>query len=100
MSASERTSTTEQILASLGFSDPMEAARQQARMLLLGRLARYEAMIGQLEADCGRSLEELRRRYNAEGSEDFASDDCYVRLQWCRDALDTINAQLDSLARH
>ncbi len=100
MSTPERPYTTDQILASLGYSDPMEAARQQARMLLLGRLARYEAMIGQLQADCGRSIEELKRRYNAEGSEDFASDDCYVRLQWCRDAIDVINAQLDSLARH
>ena len=50
MKASTRTYTTEDILASLGYPDPLVAARQQARMILLGRLARYQAGIGQMEA--------------------------------------------------
>jgi len=37
--------TIESILAALGYPDPLTAARQQARMILLGCLARYQAAI-------------------------------------------------------
>jgi hypothetical protein len=63
--------TVKGILASLGYSDPLVAARQHARMILLGRLARYQAAVHQLEAKWGCSLEELRTRYTVFGDEDF-----------------------------
>ena len=49
MQATTRTYTTESILESLGYPEPLVAARQQARMILLGRRTRNEAEIGQLE---------------------------------------------------
>ena len=39
--------TTEEILTALGYPDALTAARQQARMMLLGRLARYQAVVQQ-----------------------------------------------------
>jgi len=91
----ERTSSTiEGILATLGYPDPLAAARQQARMILLGRLARYQAAIQQLKARRGCTLEELCARYTAQGSEDSAVDDDYLQWQWYADAIEMVNAQL------
>jgi hypothetical protein len=94
MLTSAKSYTTESILASLGYPDPLAAARQQARMILLGRLARYQAAIRQLEVKWGCTLEELRTRYTAHGSEDFAADDDYLQWQWYADAVEAVNAQL------
>ena len=94
MSTSVKSYTTESILATLGYSDPLVAARQHARMILLGRLARYQAVIRQLEAKWGCTLEDLRARYIAQGSEDFEADDDYLQWQWYADAVEAINTQL------
>ena len=98
MSTPFQSYTTESILASLGYPDPLAAARQHARMILLGRLARYQAAIRQLEVKWGCTLEELRARYTAHGSEDFAADDDYLQWQWYADAIETVNAQLAALS--
>ncbi len=98
MSTSVKSYTTESILASLGYPDPLVAARQHARMILLGRLARYQAAIRQLEAKWGCTLEELRVRYIAQGSEDFEADDDYLQWRWYADAVETVNAQLAALS--
>ena len=94
MDISVKSYTTESILATLGYSDPLVAARQHARMILLGRLARYQAVIRQLEVKWGCTLEDLRARYTAQGSEDFEADDDYLQWQWYADAVEAINAQL------
>ncbi len=90
--------TTERILTSLGYPDPMAAARQQARMILLGRRSRYQAGIRKMESKWGCALAEMRQRYMARGSEDFDTDDDYVQWQWYVDAIKTIDAQLAVLA--
>jgi hypothetical protein len=76
----------------------MVAARQQARMILLGRLARYQAAIQQLEVRCGCTLKELRERYTAQDSEDFTSDDDYLEWQWYADAIQIVNDQLAAIS--
>ena len=88
------TYTTESILTSLGYPDPLVAARQQARMILLGRLARYQAAIGQLENRQNLSLAELKERYEVKNQEDFAADDDYLEWQWYSDAIEKVKAQL------
>jgi len=98
MSASVQTYTIQNILTSLGYPDPWVAARQHARMILLGRLARYQAAARQLEAKWSCSLEELRARYMAPGDEDFAADDDYLQWQWYADAAETVKAQLAALS--
>jgi hypothetical protein len=98
MSTSVKSYTTESILASLGYPDPLVAARQHARMILLGRLARYQAAIRQLEAKGGCTLKELRARYTAQSSEDFEADDDYLQWRWYADAVETVNAQLAALS--
>lgn len=90
--------TVEGILTTLGYPDPLMAARQQARMILLGRLARYQAAIQRLEAHWDCTLEELRARYTAQGSEDFTADDDYLQWRWYADAIETVNAQLAALS--
>jgi hypothetical protein len=94
MNTSIKSYTTESILISLGYPDPLVAARQHARMILLGRLARYQAAIRRLEAKWDCTLEDLRARYTALGSEDFEADDDYLQWQWYADAVETVNAQL------
>lgn len=89
-----QTYTTESILAALGYADPLIAARQQARMILLGRLARYQAEIRRIENKRGESLAELRAHYEVRNQEDFAADDAYLDWQWYQDAIDAIEAQL------
>jgi hypothetical protein len=89
--------TARGILASLGYSDPWKAASQQARMILLGRLARYQAGIKQLETRWNCTLGELRVRYQTQGNEDFVADDDYLQWQWYADAIEAINAQLLTL---
>jgi hypothetical protein len=91
------TYTAESILESLGYPDPMTAARQQARMILLGRLAHYQTAVRQLEKKWGVALEQMRQKYEQEGKEDFETDDDYLQWQWCADAIQTIQAQLDAL---
>ncbi len=90
--------TTESVLATLGYPDPLVAARQHARMILLGRLARYQAVIRELEVKWGCTLEDLRVRYTAQGSEDFVADDDYLQWQWYANAVKTINAQLVAIS--
>lgn len=89
--------TTEDILIALGYPDPLAAARQQARMILLGRLARYQATIQQFERRWGCTLEDMRVRYNLEGQENFEADDDYVDWQWYTDALASVQGQLTLL---
>lgn len=98
MATSAKSHTIESILADLGYPDPMIAARQQARMILLGRLARFQAAIQQLEARCGCTLEELRELYTAQHSEDFSADDDYLEWQWYADAIQIVNSQLVTLS--
>jgi hypothetical protein len=93
------TYTVEGILSSLGFHDPMNAARQHARMILLGKLARYQATIQQFEAKWNCTLEVMAQHYNTPGQEDFAADDDYLEWQWYSDAVKTINEQIESLKK-
>jgi hypothetical protein len=94
-----RSQTAEEVLASLGYADPMDAARQQARMILLGRLARYQALVRQMEAKWRCSLAEMRRQYDAQGRESFEADDDYLQWQWSSDALKSVKTQLATLSR-
>lgn len=86
--------TVDSILKSLGYTDPLMAARQQARMILLGKKARYQAEIQQLESKWGITLAEIRQTYAQEGQENFAADDDYLQWQWYADAIATIDSQL------
>lgn len=90
--------SVDSILKSLGYVDPMMAARQQARMILLGRHARYQAKIQQLESKWGLTLAQMRQKYQQEGVEDFAADDDYIQWQWYADAVAAIDLQLQVLA--
>ncbi|MBL7162221.1 MAG: hypothetical protein ISS57_06420 [Anaerolineales bacterium] len=90
--------TTEEVLKSLGYPDPLVAARQQARMILLGRLSRYEAALRQLKTQWDCSLDELRARYQVKGSEDSPADDAYIEWQWYADASETVKAQLNAIS--
>jgi len=89
--------TVESILTALGYPDPLEAARQQARMILLGRLARYQAAIRELQNRRGCTLEELQALYTAEDSEDYAADEDYLEWQWYADAIQIIKDQLATI---
>lgn len=89
--------TVDSILKSLGYTDPMMAARQQARMILLGKKARYQAEIQQLESKWSMTLAEMRQKYVQEGQENFAAGDDYLQWQWYADAIATIDSQLDVL---
>ena len=91
------TYTAESVFESLGYPDPMTAARQQARMILLGRLAHYQAAVRQLEKKWGLTLEQMQQKYEQEGEEDFEADDDYLQWQWCDDAIQAIQAQLEAL---
>lgn len=90
--------TTEEILTSLGYPDPLMAARQQARMILLGRRAHYQAVIAELEARCHCTIKEMRARYLAPNIEEPSADDDYVEWQWYIEALAIVDAQLAVLA--
>ena len=94
MQTSSQRYTTDQVFASLGYPDPMVAARQQARMILLGRRSRYQAEMRQIAQKWGCTLEELRARYTDQDNEDFESDDDYVQWQWFADATEAVDAQL------
>lgn len=91
------TYTVDNILKSLGYVDPMMAAKQQARMILLGKKARYQAEIQKLESKWQMSLDQMRQKYEQEGAEDFAADDDYIEWQWYADALEAIDSQLKVL---
>lgn len=90
--------TVDSILKSLGYVDPMMAARQQARMILLGKKARYQAEIQQLESKWGLSLTQMQQKYQQVGVEDFAADDDYIQWQWYAKAITVIDEQLEVLA--
>lgn len=84
--------TPETILTSLGFADPMMAARQQARLMLLGRLVRYQVNIQQLEKHWGCSLADLQLGYEAQ--EEFGLDDAYLEWKWYADGISMVKEQL------
>ena len=90
--------TVESVLTSLGYPDPLVAAREHARIILLGRQSRYEAALRQLEVKWGCTLEALRARYLARDIEDYGADDDYLQWQWYADAAGTIEAQLTTLS--
>ena len=89
--------TVDSILKSLGYTDPIVAARQQARMILLGRLARYQAAVQALQSKWGVSLTQMRAKYEAVGTEDFAADDDFMQWQWYEDSIMAIKSQLEVL---
>lgn len=91
------TYTVDSILKSLGYVDPMMAARQQARMILLGKKARFQAEIQKLASKWGLSLEQMQQKYEQETVEDFAADDDYTQWQWYVDAVAAIDSQLEVL---
>jgi hypothetical protein len=93
-----RSYTTESVLTSLGYSDPMVAARQQALMILLGRKAHYQAAMQQIQARWDCTFEELRSRYEAQNTEDFEADDDYLQWRWYLEALETVEAQLAAIS--
>lgn len=90
--------TVDSILKSLGYVDPMMAARQQARMILLGKKARFQTEIQQLESKWGLTLAQMQQKYQQEGIEDFSADDDYTQWQWYADAVAVIDEQLEVLA--
>jgi len=92
------TTTPEEILASLGYEDPMAAARQQARMILLGRRAHYEAEMKRLEEKWQSNMEELISRYDAVGEENFELDDDILSWRWYAEAIERIDNQLAILS--
>jgi hypothetical protein len=98
MQTDARSYTVESVLAALGYPDPLVAARQHARMILLGRLARYQATIRQMEVKWNCSLDEMRTHYMASGMENHEADDDYVEWQWYTDAIKTVNTQLAILS--
>jgi hypothetical protein len=97
MSTTAESLTINSILASLGYSDPVAAARQQARMILLGKLAHYQAVVQQLQSKWNCTLEELRERYLAECNEDWQADQDYLEWHWHADAIENIQSQLATL---
>ncbi len=99
MQVDSKTITAQDVLTSLGFPDPMDAARQQARMILLGRRARYEAEMKRLEKKWGRSLEAMRQLYLKPGVEHAEMDEDYLTWQWYADAKQTVEEQLAVLSR-
>ena len=98
MQTATQTYTTEKIFTALGYPDPMVAARQQARMILLGRRSRYQAEIQKIKGKWDCTLEEMRQHYTVRGSEDFDADDDYMQWQWHADAVKAIDDQLAVLA--
>lgn len=92
------TYTTDEVLRQLGYPNTLAAAQQQARMMLLGRLARYQAEIKQLEVKWGSTLKDMRERYTAVGAENFLADDDYIQWQWYTDAIESVNAQLEAVS--
>jgi len=98
MQTPARSYTAQDVFSALGYADPMLAARQQARMLLLGRLAHYETETQTLQAKWHCTLDEMRARYEAVGAEDFESDDDYQQWQWFADAITTVQAQLNAVS--
>jgi hypothetical protein len=89
-----RNNATAHVLTSLGYADPMDAARQQARMMLSGRLAHYRNAVQQLEQKQGLAPGEMQRRYEAAGEENSELDDDYVAWQWYTNAIAQVEAQL------
>jgi len=98
MQATTNAITSEKIIRELGYQDPMDAARQQARMILLGRRAHYEAEIKKLEGKWQSSLDEMRARYQAIGNENFELDDDLLSWQWYAEAIERIDNQLAILS--
>ena len=90
--------TVDCMLSSLGYSNPMDAARQQARMMLLGRFSRFQAIIQQIESRSTVSFEKMYESYLAQGNENWEQDEDFLEWQWYRDAIETIKGQLTILA--
>ncbi len=94
MSIQVESMTVQDVLTSLGFANPLVAARQQAQMILLGRLARYEAEVRQMEVKWGVPLAEMERRYNEVGYEDPEVDDDYLLWLWYTEAVESVQSKL------
>ena len=99
MERQDTTYTAESVLNALGYPDAMSAARQQARMILLGRKAHYQAAIQEIRARWSCSLNELQIKYEVEGAENFDADDDYLQWQWYTNAIETVEAQLAAIAQ-
>ena len=75
----------------------MDAAKQQARLILLGRLALYRSEMQQLERKWKRPLTEMRQQYKTTGQENSNLDDDYVMWQWYSDAIAQVESQLSAI---
>ncbi|MFO7540409.1 MAG: hypothetical protein R6X32_20410 [Chloroflexota bacterium] len=78
----------------------MDAARQQARMILLGRLAHYRSAAQQIERKWNRSFTEMRQQYEALGQENIELDDDFVTWEWYSRAIVQVESQLSAITVH
>lgn len=67
-------------------------------MILLGKLAHYEAEMQCLSVKWGRTLDQMRATYTLAGEEQPDADDDYIQWQWYADAAVEVQRQLITLA--
>jgi hypothetical protein len=85
------------ILREAGFSDEKEALKEQALMLLMGKVSRYQAECAFFEEKYGMSFEEFASRVQVTGEENFEEDDDFLDWRFARESLADLRHRLQEL---
>ncbi|MEW6665742.1 MAG: hypothetical protein AB1512_11050 [Thermodesulfobacteriota bacterium] len=90
--------TSESIIAKLGFKDIRSFVKQQASLLILAKIDKYESENTFFERKYKTSFEEFQeRRKGKEGKEVYEEEDDYLDWRFARESLNHLREQKQEL---
>jgi hypothetical protein len=90
--------TSEGIISTLGFKDIKSFVKQQASLLILAKIAKYESENAFFERKYEMSFESFQeRRKGKEGKEIFEEEDDYLDWRFARESLNRLRKQKQEL---
>ncbi|MEW6447278.1 MAG: hypothetical protein AB1426_04200 [Bacillota bacterium] len=87
------------VLRELGFASERDALKEQALLLLLHKINRYEAECAFFAKKYGMSFEEFVKHLEASGKEDFEKEDDLLDWRFAAETLAELKRQLQEIER-
>jgi len=87
------------VLRELGFASEREALKEQALLLLLSKISRYEAECAFFEKKYGMSFEEFVKHLEGQGKEDFEKEDDLLDWRFAAETLAELKQRVQEIER-
>lgn len=81
------------VLRNMGFADVREALKEQALLLLLGKINRYQAECSYFEKKYGMTFEKFATMIQGNGGEIFEHEDDFLDWRFAKETLEDLTRQ-------